>query len=417
MKIRMFCLVLLAVPCGVLQAPAVTLDSTNALQLLQRASRRYAEAKSYHIEEVSETTISTDLSRNWQKKFVTAIAAPDNRYHYLIRSQAGSRLRVSDGKTEWIYHAEEDAFLRRAAPKDGPAPDPVMMASSLEEFKVTQLRKQLADFAGSYASAESGPAEVLEIGNRRIDCFVIRLAAGSLKQPMKAGSSADVTVWIAKDDLTIRKIASRRHAPTLMSPAVFEDTESTELYPTVELDGTIAESEFTFHPPATAAEVEAFSNPFAPDPSLEGKPAPAVTFKSADGAETTLASFRGKPVLLDFWATWCAPCVASMPEMVKIYEQTKGKGLVFLSVDKDVDAKTATDFLATRHEPWPNYHDGGEITKAFQENGLPFTVLIDAGGKIVYSTVGYGDPNLSELRGAIAALGPEYDAIKTPATH
>jgi thiol-disulfide isomerase/thioredoxin len=290
-----------------------------------------------------------------------------------------------------------------------------MMMGSLEEFKATQLLKDLSGLAGNYVSADSAPDEVLEIGGRSIPCYVVRLGANSLKKPMKPGARMEETIWIAKDDFTIRRVATRRHAPSIMSPALFEDTESTDLYPVVELGGAIAESEFAFHPPAAAALVEKFADPFAPGPSLQGKSAPAVTFKSAGGKETALASYRGKPVLLDFWATWCAPCVAAMPEMAKIYQETNKKGLVFISVDKDFDAKTATDFLAKKEEPWPNYHDDGAISNAFKENGLPFTVLIDAQGKVVYSEVGYGNSGLTGLREAIAGLGPEYAAVKTAA--
>jgi thiol-disulfide isomerase/thioredoxin/outer membrane lipoprotein-sorting protein len=414
----MFCLLLISMACGALQTPNPAGDSTKTLQILEQACRRYAEAKSYRIEQVWESTTSTELSRNWQKRFVTAIAAAENRYRYEVKSQAGNRLRVSDGKTEWIYHAEEKAYLRRPAPKDGPAREPVSTMGAVEEFQATQMRKRLAGFADNYVAAESGPDEALDLGGRRINCHVVRLGAGSSKKPLKAGSSMNVTVWIAKDDLTIRKIATRAHLAAVLSPGVLEDTESSELYPVVELGGAIFDSEFAFTPPATAAEVEAFSGPFASvEPSLQGKSAPAVTFKSAEGKETQLASFRGKPVLIDFWATWCAPCVAAMPEMEKLYQQTKDKGLVFISVDRDFETKEAADFWAKKQEPWPNYHDEGEIiSKAFHQDVLPAVVLIDAQGKIVYTAVGYGEDSvLNKLREAIAALGPEYASIKTPA--
>jgi thiol-disulfide isomerase/thioredoxin len=103
--------------------------------------------------------------------------------------------------------------------------------------------------------------------------------------------------------------------------------------------------------------------------------------------------------------------VASMPQMAQIYQQTKANGLVFLGVDEDHDAKTAADFLAKRQESWPNFHDSGDIGKAFKEDGLPYTVLIDQQGKIVFCKTGYSNDSLSDLRAAIAKLGPEFSSV------
>ncbi len=139
---------------------------------------------------------------------------------------------------------------------------------------------------------------------------------------------------------------------------------------------------------------------------MAGDPIPALTFKSADGKATPIESFRGKPMLIDFWATWCAPCVASMPKLAEIYSEGKEKGLVFISVDQDEDASKASDFLAKKGYTWPNFHDGdGEIEKLMGSSGIPRTVLVDAKGQIVYDGTG-GDEN--HLRAHIAQLGPEF---------
>jgi thiol-disulfide isomerase/thioredoxin len=407
---RTFCIPVVFICCA-LQAQSVASNPSEALERLQQASRRYADAKSFHIEEVVESNTNTELSRHWEKKLISVTVESDNRYRYEVRSPTGSTVRVSDGKIEWVYHVEDNAFTRKPAPADGPAPPQMMNMAAVEEFHAIQVRKDLADFAQQYRAAESQPDETIEVGGRQIACYVVQVGSNGAKTPPKPGTHVEKTVWIAKNDFTIRKIVTHQHLANMMAPAIFDDTDITELFPTVELNGAIAASAFVFTPPATATAVEQFSNPFSPRSDLKGKSAPPVTFQSADGTATLLASFRGKPVLLDFWATWCLPCVASMPEMAKIYQQTKEKGLAFVSIDEDTDAKTAADFLAKKHEPWPNYHDDGEIGKAFQKSGIPLIVLIDGQGKIVYYNTGYGDSTPSDLRAAIAALGPEYASI------
>jgi len=146
-------------------------------------------------------------------------------------------------------------------------------------------------------------------------------------------------------------------------------------------------------------------------PDLTGKAAPPLTLKSADGKQISLASFRGKPVLIDLWATWCAPCVESLPRLARLYQQTRKTNLVMIAIDRDEDAKNAIDFLAKKNYTWPNFHDEGEARKAFGASGIPRIILIDAEGKIVYDAVGVraddrGDEDA--LITAVTKLGPEY---------
>jgi hypothetical protein len=75
----------------------------DALALLNEVSQRYADANSYHIEAVEESTSSNELSRHWDKRLLTAIVMPDGRYRYEGRSSAGAAILVSDGTPQWNY--------------------------------------------------------------------------------------------------------------------------------------------------------------------------------------------------------------------------------------------------------------------------------------------------------------------------
>ena len=74
---------------------------------------------------------------------------------------------------------------------------------------------------------------------------------------------------------------------------------------------------------------------------MTGDQAPSLKLKSTDGKVVALDSYRGKPVLLDLWATWCGPCVAALPQLAQIYQDAKDKGLVLLTVDQDEEPDTA----------------------------------------------------------------------------
>ena len=134
--------------------------------------------------------------------------------------------------------------------------------------------------------------------------------------------------------------------------------------------------------------------------------APDVTLRQADGSGVALSSLRGKPVLIDFWATWCGPCLVSMPLLHRIYDDVNDKGIVFLAIDEDNRAEDATAYLIRHKYPWTDFHDTDfQFEKAFKNTAIPMTVLINAQGKIVHDDFG-GDQ--AALRRAIAALGPEF---------
>jgi thiol-disulfide isomerase/thioredoxin len=115
-----------------------------------------------------------------------------------------------------------------------------------------------------------------------------------------------------------------------------------------------------------------------------------------------LEDFHGKPVLLDFWATWCPPCVAALQPLKKLEAENAHKGLVILGIDEDDDAEIGNNYLAKHGVNWANFHDDGEIWRAFPSNsGIPYYVLIDGEGHIVLAKPSAEE---SELLTAIGKL-------------
>jgi thiol-disulfide isomerase/thioredoxin len=118
-----------------------------------------------------------------------------------------------------------------------------------------------------------------------------------------------------------------------------------------------------------------------------------------------LNDFKGKVVLIDFWATWCGPCRMVRPQVVQLYAKYKDRGLVVLSVTGE-DRKTVEGFEKTQSAKLPVYLDGeSNFARSFQVTAIPTLVVIDKNGKEVHRQEGAAD-NLNEVESVIEqALG------------
>ncbi len=114
-----------------------------------------------------------------------------------------------------------------------------------------------------------------------------------------------------------------------------------------------------------------------------GKPlAPTFTLDTLDGGKVHLTQLRGKPVVLNFWASWCGPCRAEMPVLARAWERY-GRHVHFLGVNVLDDPEDARRFAAQLAVPFPSAHDPrGDTLRWFQVVGLPSTVFVTAEGTL-----------------------------------
>jgi len=124
-----------------------------------------------------------------------------------------------------------------------------------------------------------------------------------------------------------------------------------------------------------------------------GTVAPLFSLPSLKGSPVTLQSFRGKLVVVNFWATWCPPCVAEMPSLERLHRTLEGEGLQVLGVSIDEDEAALRKFVAARGVTFPILRDpGGRIAAgAYRTTGWPETFVIDAAGVLKEQYVGPSD--------------------------
>jgi thiol-disulfide isomerase/thioredoxin/outer membrane lipoprotein-sorting protein len=374
-----------------------------ASAMLKQISKKYAEARYYRVEAVEENETSGPFSHDWGKAVFTSINAPGNRYRFEMHTRLSQMLKISDGKTELNYNFDSQEYTREATPQSRSGLSKAPMDLQQSELMVSlELLKNLSRTLTSLHASEYLPDEDLLLGGKRLACFVIKARPRYSGGP--SDSAAQVTFWIEKEKLVVRKQQSHAEGPLFAAYPQHFAQNQTILYPVMDLDFSSGpDALFSFQPPAGARLVHEFSNPGHPADKLAGTPSPAFKLQAASGKSVTLQDFHGKPVLLDFWATWCAPCLAAIEPLKKLHEESAGKGLVILSIDEDDEVDAGEKFFAEHKVPWSNFHDDGEVWRSFPGGqGVPFYVLIDANGKITFSRSGAED---SELRAAIVKLG------------
>jgi thiol-disulfide isomerase/thioredoxin len=398
------------------QAQAPQREFTDPVALLKAVAKTYAGAvDTFRMESVAETTSDADLRHEWRRVYQTAIKGPDNQYRIETRSPFGSMIQDSDGTSEWVYQIEGKMYVKRPLPQNWPQFSRLLFAGNNEAMSAWSMRTWLESAAAAYRNATMLPQETISINGNDFPCYVVHVTNHDSVSGPDKDSSPDITFWIDRNALVFRKQVrhARIYAIDSGNGAIhipfLEDT--TTVYPVADLNPLIDPETFRFTPPADAKEVAKLEgdwfvpSPSAPKITLVGQMAPDISFSAPDGSKVPLSSYRGKPVLVDFWATWCGPCLASMPALNRIYREVRDHGVAVVTVDRDESAGNAAEYLARHKYPWTNFHDAdGSISQAFKEESIPLTILIDGQGKIVYYDFG-GDA--AAVRKAIAALGPE----------
>jgi peroxiredoxin len=122
--------------------------------------------------------------------------------------------------------------------------------------------------------------------------------------------------------------------------------------------------------------------------ALIGKPAPAISrLNDVQGKPVRWSDYRGQYVLVEFWSTSCAPCVADLPGIQAVYERYRNQGLAILGISLDETRVAALDFAKARQIPWRQVHAataGDDVVAAFGVTTLPASFLIDPQGQVIH---------------------------------
>jgi len=144
----------------------------------------------------------------------------------------------------------------------------------------------------------------------------------------------------------------------------------------------------------------------------EGSPAPRLELTDVSGQRATLAQYKGRVVLLDFWATWCDSCAAELPDLRRLHEKYRGDGFEILAASVDVGGRRKLlPYIAEHSIPWRVLLADADATSAYRVWGLPAKFLIDPEGLIARRYEGQVEPRVleGEIR-RLLKLPPQGDS-------
>jgi TonB family protein len=403
----------------------------DAKAILKQVAETYKNLRSYRfegrytLEQVIESIgLKDEIKR--EELFVNAAIKPD-RSRIESKNTHISVTSVSDGKTKWVYAPGPNEYT-----KTGEGPVRLVTASPVRNSppmahlaNATNLLAGFSRVAERLGEAKIIGEETLEIGGRRSDCFVIEayyFAASTGRQ----SNTLTRKLWIDKSrNIVLREI---QHTEAKMPWGRTINSKMTYIFTVATVGEPIPETLFTFVPPEGAKEVAELSS--SPEPAatprpaatsrtaavarvdLVGKEAIAFALKDLDGNRVDLQSLKGKVALLDFWASWCGPCVAELPHIEKMHRDFKDRGLVVLGVNNE-DADVAREFVKKKGYTFTTMVDEGrEVSIKYGVSGIPHVFIIDRDGKVKWHALGYVPGKEFELRSAVEKA---LKAAATPA--
>ena len=363
--------------------------------LIDRVAQRYASLGDYYVEgtfffvaEIGGT------SQEFRAPFVQA-GSPPGKMRLEIQHESLGSVVVSDGEATWTYFEVLGQYQKKTA---------VPLEGAAGEGSKTAMPTAGGSFLGMYtavASASvtpriSGAGDVV-LDGREVGCTVIELThAAADTSGLELGPDS---LWVDPETALVLKSVHRTKGE---SRGMRTSTRMELTYDVIRMDQSPPRELFVFEPPPGAEEVDDFGMGGASGPNLRGVQAPDFRLTDLEGRSHRLENYRGKVVLLDFWASWCAPCRRELPAIEKLHRRYGGRGLVVLAVNSE-EEKVARTFVKKYGYTFTVLTDvRGSVFDDYAVSSIPVTVVVDREGRISAHFVGYRgeDALISSIRDA-----------------
>ena len=387
--------------------------SPEAQKILDQMKTAYAGLTS--LELAGTTSFDSDISGKTgheSDSFTGSFAAP-NKFRHEMK---GNMIAGSTGEKAYVFSVEDNSYVQKDAPKArvavGDAPKAIwdvvtMQDPSLALALAVDAGENLVDGATAFAIAGSKeiPAVDVEKGTEIKKADDVKLGDKSFAAIKLSNTGGDFTFLIDPESHLLRQVVidQTKFLRHIGQPDVKKALITVD-YSTSTTPAKLTDTQFAWTPPAGARELTAAAmakeDGDGAANALVGKPAPAFKLKDLNGKEVSLADQKGSVVIVDFWATWCGPCVQALPHLNKLYEDKKAAGLKVLAVSVDDEKEKVAPFVAAKKLTMTVLFDNDEqkVAEKYGVQGIPQTVVIGKDGTVKKVFVGFGPGTEEEMR-------------------
>ncbi len=400
--------------------------------ILIKARGAYAAAKTYQdLGQVTTTVTVQNQPRTTTSPAVTTFQRPDR-----FVATNGVLNCYCDGRTIWLYNPNHSNYLQ--APVDSPTSDAFVRTLPTVSMLLDKNFSLLATHQ-AYQSRLLGTETIADHKAYHVTLLLPAAAWCGGNQDIP-GVQADAwfdtaTFMLVRLNLDMTAAIKARYSSE--QPRRFKPEKVTWQFNagTIRLDAPLSPETFAFKVPAMAKKVDSlqalFSDTIGKETASEEEQerqaeteqaqlpfaAPEFTLKDLAGHEVKLSDYRGKVVLVDFWATWCGPCRAALPFVQKLHEDLASKGLQVLAVNLGEDPQTVLRFIEAKKMTFRVLLDEQEkVSQLYRVSAIPKTFLIDRKGQVVNIYEGYNPKREVEEREEIEQLLKTGPASKPAAT-
>ncbi len=380
------CLFLVFATSAVLAA-----DAPKADDAVRKMCDFYQKQKSFSVKADTKVEIHGGGINNSSKSSYSAIVERPNKVALKDDGRAGLTV-VCDGDTLSIAIAGAKKYMQTDAPDSlaALAENPLLSAgvpgtlNFALAFGTTDPAKVILD--GVTASKDLGAAQLDAQPTRHLS-----FTHGKLEwEAWVADGAQPLLVQVSYDLSKMVRLGNKEMKINI-----------TQTFKDWKFGIKTSPKDFDFTPPKNAKEVHNLlgRSPEDEEPSpLLGKAAPKVDLERLDGKRVKLADNAGKDVvMLDMWATWCGPCRAELPHLIKVAKDYKGKGVVFYAIDLREKKDKVKEFLKKqKFDMTVGLDSEGKLAEACGVEGIPMLLLIDKKGVVQVVHVGYDDKDFEK---------------------